>query len=225
MLDIKETKHNWVGRVACMLAFLSVLGFLFNTFVAQYYPIKLAKIIQETVAVAKVLTGDDILAQVDASSLNSTQLKLLELAKQEYATGATSFDDTVLKYTEGFEEAWCGDFVSWLRSEAGEPFINQETGYWRIPGVNSLMVYYQNYGLYHAIGDSYSPKLGDLAFYIGETPDGESTQHVAMVLGVKNGKLITIGGNEGIGDGIVQVRMDELKQGTKGLVGIGESNI
>ena len=73
---------------------------------------------------------------------------------------------------------------------------------------------------YHFV-DGYTPKPGDVAFYYGITPDGNNNEHVAMVLGIRNDTLITIGGNEGE-KGEMKIRYDKLSLGSKGLVGFGE---
>lgn len=157
---------------------------------------------------------------IDTTGLSATQKRLLAVAQAEYVHGAVSGDHYAKKYSEGFDESWCADFVSWIRNEAGVPFAHPDTEYWRIPGVGTLRDYFAVSDAYHA-AESYAPKLGDIAFYFGVTPDGNSREHVAMVLGVKDGKLITIGGNEGK-KGEMKIRSDPLKPGTKGLAGFGE---
>lgn len=171
-------------------------------------------------ASAKETTALDSLETKDFSSL---QRDVLAILKQEYAKKPSRYDNTVLTYTEGFEEPWCADFISWVFNEAKSPFIHPETGYWRIPGVNTLISYYQQYDAYHAVGE-YTPVFGDVAVYIGETPDGDSNEHVAIVLAVESDTLITIGGNES-DKGILQIRHDKLAEGEKGLVGFGASHL
>lgn len=162
------------------------------------------------------------LNELDISEFSDDQLKILEILKREYGKSPTSFDDTVLKYTEGFEESWCADFVSWVFNEANHAYSNQDTGYWRIPGVYTLQEYYIQHNSYY-LTNEYSPKFGDVAFYFGETPDGNSSQHVAMVLAVEEKTIITIGGNES--NGILQIRADISSSGTKGLEGFGSSSL
>lgn len=161
---------------------------------------------------------------LEATQFSDTQKRVLSLVQQEYQKNPTGYDKTVMKYTEGFKESWCGDFISWVFEQAGTPYVHPDTKYWRIPGVQTLMAYYQQEGAYHEIGDGYVPQMGDVAFYFGETPDGGSSEHVAMVLEVRGDMIVTIGGNEG-DDGILRVRYDKLAAGTKGLVAIGASGI
>lgn len=160
---------------------------------------------------------------LDTASFTLVQKKMLAIMKAEYAKRPTSFDETVLGYTEGFEESWCADFISWVRVEAGKPFINPATGYWRIPGVQSLRDYYAVSDAYHLVG-SYTPKFGDVAFYFGETPDGTNREHVAYVLGLEGDTLLTLGGNETT-KGVLQLRSNKLAEGERGLSGFGESTL
>ena len=162
-------------------------------------------------------------AIIEVTDLSDMQRQVLTLVQQEYQKSPTSYNDTVMQYTEGFEESWCADFISWVFNQAGTPFIHPDTKYWRIPGVQTLQGYYEQEDAYHEIGDGYEPQLGDVAFYFGETPDGGSSEHVAMVLEVRGDIVVTIGGNEG--DGILQIRYDRLEKDTKGLTAIGASGL
>lgn len=155
------------------------------------------------------------------TSFTAAQERILRLLQREYAKQPVSYDAVVMKYTEGFKEAWCADFVSWIRNEAGVPMENNVTGYWRIPGVQSVRDYYTAADAYHAV-DEYVPKLGDIAFYFGETPDGNSREHIAFVLKVEGDTVTTIGGNE-TDKGILQIRTNKMAEGERGLAGFGES--
>lgn len=160
---------------------------------------------------------------LDTDTFTVTQQKMLAFMKEEYAKQPASYDATVLTYTEGSKESWCADFISWVRFQADKPLINPETGYWRIPGVQSLRDYYASSDAFHVVGD-YTPKFGDVAFYFGETPDGNNREHVAFVLGVDGDTLLTLGGNE-TAQGILQLRSNKLTEGERGLSGFGESNL
>lgn len=161
---------------------------------------------------------------IHTSGLSMIQQQVLERAREEYQKNPRGYDKTVMTYTEGFKESWCADFISWVFDQAGTPFVHPETKYWRIPGVQTLKAYYEQEDAYHEIGDGYVPKLGDVAFYFGETPDGGSAEHVAMILEVRGDKIVTIGGNE-TDKGIIQIRYDALQTDVKGLTAIGASGI
>lgn len=160
---------------------------------------------------------------IDESRLTAVQKRIVAIAKSEYAKHPTGYDESVMVYTEGIEEPWCANFISWVRDEAGIPYEHPTTSYWRIPGVSTLRDYYRQYDAYFAASD-YTPKLGDVAFYEGNTADTNSSEHVALVLGVEGDKLITIGGNE-TNNAILQIRYNKLAVGERGLVGFGRTNV
>lgn len=154
---------------------------------------------------------------ISTNNLSSTQRKILTLARTEYDKAPRHFDSSVLKYTEGTRESWCADFISWVFLKADVPLTNPNSNYWRIPGVLTLQKYYKDAGAYVEATAEYTPKLGDVVFYIGaQTPDNSSDEHVALVLKVEGDVITTIGGNEG--DGIMRIRAESPQ---KSLVGFG----
>jgi len=159
---------------------------------------------------------------ISTKGLTDTQKSMLQLVKQEYDKAPKSYDMTVMKYTEGNKESWCTDFISWIYSKAGVPFTNPNSGFWRIPGVLTLQQQYKDAGTYAEASSGYTPKLGDVAFYIGaQTPDNSSAEHAAIVLKVDKGIITTIGGNEGLG--IMRIRSESLQANiSKSLVGFGQ---
>lgn len=207
-------------RIFIAIGVLAVLMIIVSIGVAN---IRGETIAEESVIAERKVARADFPA-IEVTNFSATQKQVLTLAQQEYAKNPTGYDETVMKYTEGFEESWCADFISWVFNKSGTPFVHPDTKYWRIPGVQTLMAYYQKENAYHEIGDGYIPKMGDVAFYFGETPDGGSSEHVAMILEVRGDTIVTIGGNEG-DKGILQVRYDTLKKDVKGLTAIGASGI
>ncbi len=163
---------------------------------------------------------------IDTGTLTTVQKKLLGLAKKEYYKRPIGYDETVMKYTEGVEESWCADFISWLRFEAGIPWTHPETKYWRIAGVGSVKDYYLAADAYVEADklEGYVPRLGDVLFYFGETPDGGSSEHIAMVLQSDGKTVTTIGGNE-TDKSILQVRTNKLQLGERGLVAVGKTAV
>lgn len=162
-------------------------------------------------------------ANVQTASLDTTQRRILKILKQEYTKAPVSYDDTVMKYTEGFEESWCADFITWVLTKADSTIINPDTGYWRIPGVLTLQQYYKDNDAYMLADSNYKPRFGDVAFYIGsQTPDELSGEHAAFVLDVTpEGQLITIGGNEA--KGVLRIRTESITTNmSKSMVGYGK---
>jgi len=92
-----------------------------------------------------------------------------------------------LKYTGGTYEEWCADFVSWLYQQAGYSFDLSSN--WKIAYVPNIQSMGQtnNKFHWHPIGDSYSPKPGDLAIF--------GSNHVNMVVAISNGVISSIGGD------------------------------
>ena len=134
--------------------------------------------------------------ELDTTHLSRDQRKVLEILKVEYTLNPKG-----TKYSEGVEEAWCADFVSWVFNEAGKPLSNPNSGSWRIPGTYTLREYYESIGKLKLAKSGYSPKVGDIMLYDNPSPFG---QHTNIVIGNENGVITTIGGNEPGGIRIVR---------------------
>ncbi len=159
---------------------------------------------------------------IDESILSPARQRVFAILKQEYAKDPKYFDKTVMEYTEGNRESWCADFISWVFAEADTELINPNSGYWRIPGVLTLQTYFKDNSAYALADSDYTPKLGDVAFYIGaQTPDNSSGEHAALVISVDGDQITTLGGNEGTG--IMRLRTESIATNLeKGLVGYGQ---
>lgn len=125
---------------------------------------------------------------IDTNQLNSNQQAIIEILKKEYASNPSG-----TKYSEGIEEAWCADFVSWVFNEAGVPLSNPNSGSWRIPGTYTLREYYESIGKLELASSGYQPKVGDIMLYDNPSPFG---QHTNIVIKNEAGVITTIGGNE-----------------------------
>lgn len=159
--------------------------------------------------------------KIDESTLSPDQVRILQLARDEYARHPVSYDQAVLTYTDGNKEAWCADFVSWIMKQTGHPYLNPNSGSWRIPGVYTLQEYYES-GKRYSLPGIYQPQPGDVAFYIGRhTFDMFSTSHVALVISVDRNQMTTLGGNE---NGHLRLDTQEIKAGVNSLVGFGRLN-
>ncbi|MGG7100186.1 CHAP domain-containing protein [Rhodococcus sp. 24CO] len=126
--------------------------------------------------------------EVDASRLSSDQVGVLELLRSEHEQ-----DRPGTFYSEGIDEEWCADFVSWIMREVGRPLSNPNSGSWRIPGVYTLQEYYQGIDAYAENDGSYTPEIGDVVIYDSSRWSG---QHTNIVVSVDGDKAITVGGNE-----------------------------
>jgi len=159
----------------------------------------------------------EVFPGIEVRQLNPTQQQIISISKQEYAKRPVSYDENVLKYSNGVMEPWCADYVSWVMREAGAPLNNPNSGGWRIPGVLTLKQYYKNEGRYRD-ASQYTPKTGDVALFVNTNSFNMSRQHTSIVLKVDGDKMTTIGGNE---LGRLRVSTQSTKIGSKGLVGYG----
>ncbi|WP_031331460.1 CHAP domain-containing protein [Rhodococcus erythropolis] len=147
---------------------------------------------------------------VDASSVTADQTRVLELLQSEHER-----DRPGTFYSDGIDEEWCADFVSWIMREAGRSLSNPNSGSWRIPGVYTLQEYYQGIGAYAENGSGYIPSVGDVVIYDSSRWVG---QHTNIVVAVDGDSAITVGGNE-----FGKVRVHDLHwQSDSAVVGFGK---
>mgnify|MGYP000683228657 CR=1 FL=1 len=82
--------------------------------------------------------GESVFPDIDTANLSPTRQKIISLAKTEFKAQSAG-----TKFSQGAEEAWCANFVSWIMYQAGAPLKNPHTGGWRIPGTFTLHEYYE----------------------------------------------------------------------------------
>ncbi|MEU4314883.1 CHAP domain-containing protein [Nocardia sp. NPDC024068] len=126
---------------------------------------------------------------IDRSVLTPAQVAVVAAAETEFADPGSGAD-----YSEGTDEPWCANFVSWVLREAGMPLANPNSGSWRIPGVYTLQEYYESRGRFVAFDPGYRPTTGDVILY---GPGSRYGQHTNIVLVAEGATVTTIGGNEG----------------------------
>ena len=148
---------------------------------------------------------------IDLNKLNSLQKTIIDISKDEYYKKPSSFDENVLKYSQGAKEPWCANYISWVMKQAGVPYVNPHSNNWRIPGVNTLQEYYSLENRYIKAG-SYIPQVGDAAIYL------DNNSHVNLVIDVNDNIMTTIGGNE---EGHLRIKTQNYSYGTQGLSGFG----
>lgn len=124
--------------------------------------------------------------EVDASVLTTEQATVVNLLRSEHERQRPG-----TFYSEGVEQAWCANFVSWIMREAGQPLSNPNSGSWRIPGVFTLTEYYQQVGRFEPAG--YEPDVGDVVLYNNSSWTG---QHTNIIVAVDGDTATTVGGNE-----------------------------
>lgn len=147
--------------------------------------------------------------EIPADQLTQDQQDLVAILKTEY-----NLNPAGTKYSEGIEEAWCADFVSWVYKEAGMPLSNPNSGSWRIPGTFTLREYYESIDTFQPASSGYTPKIGDVMLYDNPSTFG---QHTNVVVGYKDGVVTTIGGNEPGGIRVIEHKPSD----DKGFIGYG----
>ena len=156
--------------------------------------------------------GESAFPDIDTANLSPTRQKIISLAKTEFKAQSAG-----TKFSQGAEEAWCANFVSWIMHQAGVPLKNPHTGGWRIPGTFTLREYYQKSGRFRPTDSGYQPQSGDVAIYRNSPIFGD---HTNIVLKNDNGVLTTVGGNEA---NRIRVFVNRDKQ-YDGLLGYGVPN-
>ncbi|CQD10478.1 hypothetical protein BN970_02067 [Mycolicibacterium conceptionense] len=147
--------------------------------------------------------------QIDRAALDPAQARIVDVLQAQYDAqpGGSHF-------SEGVEEPWCADFVSWVLNEAGQPLTNPNSGSWRIPGVYTLQEYYQAAGRF-VTPDGYRASTGDVVMYADGSPLG---LHTNFVVAVDDNGITTVGGNE---EGGIRVHtLDDAE--IAGILGFGQ---
>lgn len=150
---------------------------------------------------------------IDTSSMTEAQKQFLAVVTQEFNEQPPG-----TKYSQGVEEAWCADYVSWVRRELGYPMKNPHSGSWRIPGVYTLHEYLQTQHPVHQLGSGYEPKMGDIMLYDVESRFG---RHTNFVLKVEGDYVYTIGGNEWNSIRVDKMRLSSLS----GFIGVAQMDL
>lgn len=151
---------------------------------------------------------------IDTTGLSSLQIRIIELLRQEYAAQRPG-----TFYSEGVQEPWCADFISWIMREAGAPLSNPNSGYWRIPGVYTLEEYYSNEGRFSPRPEGYVPQVGDVIMYDDSSNFG---QHASFVIISDGERVVTVGANKRGRDPKGYVTIDTINRyADPGIVGYG----
>lgn len=132
-----------------------------------------------------------------AGNLSQVRQNVVCIAEQELAlwnNGTMKPGTDFEKYSDGNDQLWCADFVSWVYNQAGYPFTGGDSGGWRFAGVIQI---YEIGNLnqkfhYHPSG-GYTPKPGDMAIHY---TSAQQYYHVNMVDSVSTGKIVLIGGDQ-----------------------------
>ena len=109
-----------------------------------------------------------------------------ELSNWGTKTGVANFG----KYSQGNDELWCADFVSWVYLQANYP-VTGNTKNWRINNVTVMRQLGQkNQAMHWHPTSGYKPKPGDLVI------NGYDEHHINMVVKIVGNKISVIGGDQ-----------------------------
>ncbi len=154
---------------------------------------------------------DTIFPTYDEGQLSATRADVIKIIEQEYRNPRN-----VLEYSDGIDEPWCADFVSWVYNSAGHKFINPNSGGWRIPGVSTLKEYFEAENRWHDKDSGSIPEPGDVIIYNG----GIFGQHTNLVVSVYYDEITTVGGNE---NGKIMMHKIDYNDGRYGIQGYGSA--
>ncbi|OHU95459.1 CHAP domain-containing protein [Mycobacterium talmoniae] len=125
---------------------------------------------------------------VDTTGLNPAQVAVVDQLRDQFHA-----DQPKTFYSQGNDEPWCADFVSWVMQASGHPLANPNSDSWRIPGVGTLQDYYQSTGRFRPADSGYLPQVADVVMYSDASP---FHQHTNIVVADDAGTVTTVGGNE-----------------------------
>lgn len=127
--------------------------------------------------------------EIDHAGLTPLQGRVLDILDDQYRDPRPGEF-----YSEGVDQAWCANFVSWIMAQAGEPLVNPHSGHWRIPGVLTPQEYFVAEDRFVPARAGYVPRTGDVVLYISAF----GSEHTNMVVSAdsETGTAITLGGNE-----------------------------
>lgn len=123
---------------------------------------------------------------VQTDGLSPERIAIVESLRREFAANRPG-----TYYAGGVVEPWCADFASAVLRDSGLAVRNPNSGSWRIPGVYTLTEYFQRDGRFRP--PEYLPAVGDLVLY---APEHRFGQHTNFVVGVADGIVTTVGGNQ-----------------------------
>ena len=200
---------KFFSKKRCII--LSVIALLFILPIAVITQPKIADKLSSLINSTRLdrSPGEAAFPDIDTANLSPVRQKIISLAKTEFKAQSAG-----VKFSQGAEEAWCANFVSWIMYQAGAPLKNPHTGGWRIPGTFTLREYYEANGRFKPANSGYQPLPGDVAIYRNSPVFGD---HTNIVLKNDNGVLTTVGGNEA---NRIRVFVNHDKQ-YDGLLGYG----
>ena len=147
----------------------------------------------------------------EEQQLSATRMDIIRTVEHEYYNPRNA-----LEYSDGIDEPWCADFVSWIYNTAGHKFKNPVSSGWRIPGVYTLKDYFVEEKRWHDKDSGSIPEPGDVIIYGG----GIFGNHTNIVISVYYDEIITVGGNE---NGKIMMHRIDYNDNRYGILGYGSA--
>ena len=154
---------------------------------------------------------DEIFPAYEEGQLSEIRYDIVKIVEQEYRNPRSS-----LEYSDGVNEPWCADFVSWVYNSAGHKFKNPSSGGWRIPGVYTLKEYFESEKRWHDKDSGSIPEPGDVIIF----DHGIFGSHANIVISVYYDDITTVGGNE---NGKIMMHKINYNDGRYGILGYGSA--
>lgn len=195
---VRRRRNAWVVPIVLLLSLVVAGGVVWVTVPA----------VQRHVA--NVAVDKTTMPDVDRSGLTPRQVAFLDVAERELKKQP---DGTT--YSDGKQEPWCANFVSFVMAEIGVPLKNPHSGGTRIPGVYTLTEHLQGRGVVRQLEDGYAPKTGDIVLYDkGSTFD----RHTNFVVTTDGEWVWTVGGNEHGRIEVSRIKLDSVPK----LLGVAD---
>ncbi|MDR1821193.1 MAG: CHAP domain-containing protein [Oscillospiraceae bacterium] len=122
-------------------------------------------------------------------------------------------------YGYGYAVNWCVIFVSWCANACG--YIDSDV-LSKQQNANAAAAWFIERGQWHVSGyenpGGYEPKPGDIIFYDWDRSNSDPYEHVAIVERYEDGRVYTVGGNQGSSDAAGN-------HVTQGSIGINDARI
>lgn len=142
------------------------------------------------------LTGTGLGGDCGDTVSGTVSQKVVTLAKRElklWESGKLKPGSGYHKYSQGRDENWCADFVSWIYNQAGYPLKKDNEG--NVPSVDEVRSIGETSDKFNFEPSArYTPKPGDI---IVQKNSSTGLSHVMLVIAVDGKSMTVIGGNQG----------------------------
>ncbi len=110
--------------------------------------------------------------------------------------GQTEYNSQVMLYTDGNQEDWCADFVSWVFLKSGHRFVGGindwriKVVYRQVAGIQNLRDYFKYFHAYREASSGYHGAPGDVVLFTRNGAD-----HAGIIVETTSAGMKTVEGN------------------------------